>query len=274
MIATLIIVFREVLEAGLVVSVVMAATRGVPRRGLYVTVGVLLGVLGASILAAFADQVAHMFQGVGRQLLNAAVLAVAVVMLGWTVIWMSVHGRRVSAELKAVGKDVAEGRKPLTAIAVVVFVAVLREGSEVVLFLYGLLAGGDTSAFQVAIGVVFGILAGAAVCSILYLGLAAIPLKHVFSVIAVLVTLLAAGLAAQAVAQLQGAGWFAAWSQPLWDTEWLLSHHSIPGRILHTLVGYEDKPTAPQLIAYVLTIVVIFLWMRRVERAQHVKRPA
>ncbi|MEM7026253.1 MAG: FTR1 family protein, partial [Pseudomonadota bacterium] len=126
----------------------------------------------------------------------------------------------------------------------------------------------------VAIGIALGVLAGAAVSAILYFGLAAIPLRHVFKTIAVLVTLLAAGLAAQAVAQLQGAGMFAAWSQPLWNTEWLLSQQSILGRILHTLIGYNDKPTLPQLIAYILTIVAIFFWMRRVEQAQHVKKPA
>lgn len=196
MLATLIIVFREVLEAGLVVGVVLAATRGIPRRGLYISAGVLAGVLGASIVALFANDISSLFEGTGQELLNAGVLAVAVVMLVWTGLWMSTHGRELSAQMKSVGRDVAEGRKPLTALAIVLAAAVLREGFEVVLFLYGIVAGGGATASTLAVGGALGILAGAAVSGLLYFGIMAIPLKHVFKAISMLITLLAAGLAA------------------------------------------------------------------------------
>lgn len=268
MLAALVIVFREVLEAGLVVGVVLAATRGVSGRSWWIAGGVLAGVAGAVVVAALAGELSSLFEGSGRRIFNAAILAVAVVMLAWTVVWMSVHGRRMTADLKKVGKDVAEGRKPLAALAVVVGIAVLREGAEVVLFLYGMVASGEIGAFDVAAGGALGVLGGAAVAGALYLGLAAIPLQHVFKVIAVLITLLAAGLAAQAIGLLQAAGHLQVWSQPVWDTAHILRQGSIPGRILHTLVGYQARPSGLELVAYVATILAIVTALWSIERTR------
>lgn len=266
MLAALIIVFREVLEAGLVVGVVLAATRGVRGRGWWIAAGVVAGVAATAVVAGLAEQISSLFEGSGRKVFNAAILAVAVVMLGWTIVWMSVHGRQMTADLKKVGKDVAEGRKPLAALAVVVCVAVLREGVEVVLFLYGMVAGGEVTALDVVIGGGLGILGGAAVAGILYLGLAAVPIKHVFKVIAVLISLLAAGLAAQSVGLLQSAGYLQVWSGEAWDTSHILRQGSIVGRILHTLVGYMARPSGLELVAYAATLVAIFVSMRLVDR--------
>lgn len=266
MLAVLVIVFREVLEAGLVIGVVLAATRGVAGRAWWIGAGVAAGVAGALVMAGLADQIGSLFAGSGRQILNAVILAIAVGMLGWTVVWMSVHGRQMAAELKQVGRDVAEGRKPLKALAVVVCVAVLREGFEVVLFVYGTAAAGGVTALDVASGVGLGVLGGAAVAGALYLGLAAIPLQHVFKVISVLITLLAAGLAAQAVGLLQSAGYLNVWSQQIWDTSHILRQSSILGRILHTLVGYLQRPTGLEFAAYGTTIIAIVIAMQWVER--------
>ncbi|MBB3810523.1 FTR1 family iron permease [Pseudochelatococcus contaminans] len=266
MLAALIIVFREVLEAGLIVGVVLAASRGIRHRGLYVAGGVLAGVLGAAIIAVFADQISNLFDGTGQEILNAIVLAVAVVMLVWTGLWMSTHGRQLTEEIKTVGKDVVEGRKPLTALAIVVAAAVLREGFEVVLFLYGVVAAGGTTAASIAIGGFLGILAGAAVSALLYLGIVAIPLKHVFSAISVLITLLAAGLAAQSIGLLQSAGYFEVWADPLWDTSNILTEDSIVGRVLHSLVGYTAQPSGLQLVAYIGVIVITVVLTRAIRR--------
>ncbi|HKI82084.1 MAG TPA: FTR1 family protein, partial [Pseudodesulfovibrio sp.] len=93
MLPTAIIVFREVLEASLIISIVLAATKGVDKRGLWVGIGVALGILGAGVTAAFADTIANAVAGVGQELFNAAILFAAVFMLGWHNIWMQRHGR-------------------------------------------------------------------------------------------------------------------------------------------------------------------------------------
>src|SRR5262244_484355 len=151
MLGALIIVFREVIEAGLIVGIVMAATRGVPERGRWVTVGIVAGVLGAVIVAMFAGAISEAFQGSGQELFNALVLGLAVVMLMWHNAWMARHGREIAAEMRKLGTDVSEGARPLTALAVVIGLAVLREGSEVVLFLYGIFASG-TSGMSLFVG--------------------------------------------------------------------------------------------------------------------------
>ena len=83
MLGALIIVFREVIEAGLIVGIVMAATRGVAGRGRWITIGVGGGVLGAIIVAMFAGVISDAFQGAGQELFNASILGVAVIMLMW-----------------------------------------------------------------------------------------------------------------------------------------------------------------------------------------------
>src|SRR3954464_11486467 len=150
--AALIIVFREVFEAGLIVGIVLAVTRTVPHRNQWIAGGVLAGVLAACVVAAFAGALSNLFEGMGQELFNAAILVVAVIMLTWHNVWMARHGRELAGEVRAVGQAVAEGSKSLLALAVVVGVAVLREGSEVALFLYGVAASDGGSAWDVALG--------------------------------------------------------------------------------------------------------------------------
>jgi high-affinity iron transporter len=261
MLGALIIVFREVIEAGLIVGIVMAATRGVPDRSRWIMIGIGAGVLGAAVVAMFAGVISEAFQGAGQEMFNASVLGVAVIMLMWHNAWMARHGREIADEMRRVGTAVSQGAKPLTALAIVVGLAVLREGSEVVLFLYGIMASG-TSGSALIVGGLLGIAAGAAFSALTYLGLLAIPSRYIFSVTSWLIALLAAGMAAQAVQFLNNAGLVVALDRTLWDTSWLLSEKSIFGRLLHTLIGYIDRPSEMQLLVYVATLFAMFLLMR------------
>jgi high-affinity iron transporter len=268
MLATLVIVFREVIEAGLIVGIVLAATQGVPRRSLWVSYGVAGGVLGACLVAAFAGELASLFEGSGQEIFNATILLLAVCMLTWHNVWMAGHGREMAREMKAVGAEVSAGQRSLAALAIVVGVAVLREGSEVVLFLYGIATQGGTSQSAMLIGGALGLIAGAGVSALMFLGLLQIPAGKLFSVTAWLITLLAAGMAAQAVLFLQQGGYLQFLQSTLWDTSWLLSQDSIGGRLLHTLIGYSDAPNGAQLIAYIATIAII-MGLTRWEHARH-----
>ena len=264
MISALIIVFREVIEAGLIVGIVLAATAGVPRRGRAVLAGVGAGVLGACLVAGFAGELSNLFQGSGQEMFNAAILLLAVCMLTWHNVWMASHGREMARELKAAGHKVKTGERTLLALSVVVGVAVLREGSEVVLFLYGIAAQGGTTATGMVAGGSLGLVAGAAVSALMYFGLLTIPAGKLFQVTSGLITLLAAGMAAQAVLFLQNGGWLEYFTGTVWDTSWLVKDDSITGRLLHTLVGYSEAPNGAQLIAYGLTIALIIALMRLV----------
>jgi high-affinity iron transporter len=262
MLAALIIVFREVFEAGLIVGIVLAVTSSVPNRNRWIGGGVLAGVLAACLVAAFAGALSQLFAGMGQELFNASILCVAVVMLTWHNVWMAHHGREMAGEMRAVGQAVADGTKSLLALAVVVGVAVLREGSEVALFLYGVAASGGNSAISLAFGGLLGLALGVGVCLLTYFGLMRIPPKALFATTSVLITLLAAGMAAQAVAFLERANWLNSLDTVVWDSAWLLPETSIAGRTMHTLIGYTDQPTEMQLLVYVAVLIATFMLMR------------
>jgi high-affinity iron transporter len=269
--AALIIVFREVFEAGLIVGIVLAVTRSVPRRNRWIGGGVLAGVAAACLVAAFAGALSQLFEGMGQELFNAAILTIAVIMLTWHNVWMARHGKEIAGEMRAIGQAVAQGSKSLLALAVVVGVAVLREGSEVALFLYGVAASDGGSAASLTLGGLMGLALGVAVCLLTYFGLMRIPPRALFATTTVLITLLAAGMAAQAVAFLERANWLTLLDTVLWDSNWLLSESSIVGRALYTLVGYTDQPTEMQLLIYVVVVLATVMLMRLIgsERRQH-----
>ncbi len=273
MLPSLLIVFREVFEAGLIVGIVMAVTGGVARRGRWIAGGVVAGVLGACVLALFTGGLSQLFGGSGQELFNACILSFAVCMLGWHNIWMARHGRELAAEMRAAGEAVAAGAKSLAALALVVTIAVLREGSEVVLFLYGVAAAQGGAGAGMLIGGMIGLVLGALVCLLTYLGLVSVPVRYLFAVTSTLIAFLAAGMAAQAVAFLQQADLVTALDQTVWDTSWILRDDSLLGRALHTLVGYVDQPTAMQLIVYAATLIVIVVLMKLFAVAPPRQRP-
>ncbi len=263
MLPTAIIVFREVLEAALIVGVVLAASRGVPARGRWVCCGIVGGILGAMGVAAGAGEISAAIDGMGQELFDAAILFTAVGMLAWHNIWMSRHGREMAAEALKLGNAVRDGARPLWALAIVVGIAVLREGSEIVLFLYGIvLAGAGGSPIAMVIGGALGLALGAAAGTGIYLGLVSIPLRYLFTVTSWLVLLLAAGMASQGAAFLMQADLVPALGSNLWDTSFLLSETSLAGRVLHTLIGYSAQPAGIQVLFYIATILVIGGLMR------------
>src|SRR3954454_8092491 len=178
------------------------------------------------------------------------------------------HGREITGKMRAVGHDVADGSKSLLALAIVVGVAVLREGSEVALFLYGVAASDGESALSLALGGFLGLALGGGVCVLTYFGLMRIPPRALFATTTLLITLLAAGMAAQAVAFLERANWLTSLDNVVWDSGWLLSEASIPGRALHTLIGYTDQPTQMQLFVYLVVVAVTGLLMRLTARVR------
>ena len=266
MLSALIIVFREVLEAALVVGIVCAATRGVRGRGVMVTLGICVGIVGAVLVALGAERIAELAAGMGQELFNASILLTVVVMLGAHILWMSRHGEELARDAGRAGESVRTGQKPPRILAALVGLAVLREGSEVVLFLYGIAASGATVGAMFT-GSAAGIVLGALVGFALYSGLLTIPSRHLFAVSSVLLTLLAAGMAGQAAKFLIQADYLPALGY-LWDTSWLVSNDSVGGRVLATLVGYDAEPAGTQVLFYLAVIGVLVAGTWYVQRTR------
>jgi high-affinity iron transporter len=187
---------------------------------------------------------------------------VAVAMLGWHSIWMSRHSREMARQIAEVGKAVASGTRPLAGLAIVVGAAVLREGAEAVLFLYGVLVSSPGQKPEMALGGVLGLAGGVFLGYAMYAGLLQIPMKRLFTVTNALIVLLAAGMASQGIGFLISADLVPTWADAVWDTSGLLDETSLLGKMLHALIGYTARPAGTQIVAYVVTAVTIVLLSR------------
>jgi len=259
MISALIIVFREVLEAALVLGVLLAATRGVRGSRRWIAVGSAVGCAGATVVALFMSELEGSFSGDGEFLYNAALLAVASALIGWTVVWMGRHGREMASRMRNIGRSVESGDLPKTALAVVSMAAVMREGGEAVFFLFGAAEAAQQDGPTMLGGSVLGILLGVATGYGLYRGLLHIPVKYLFRVIGWLLMLLAAGMASQAAENLVAIEVLPPLVDPLWDTSSWLPQSGVVGSLLHVLAGYNDHPTGIQILIFVLVLGLISL---------------
>jgi high-affinity iron transporter len=266
MFAVAIIVFRETLEAALFVGILAAATRGLPGRSRYLSAGVLTGAVGALALAAVAERIGAMAGGVGQDLLNAAILGVALAMLTWHCIWVSNQGQKTAAEARALGQSFGQGARKPWALMAVVALSVLREGAETVLFVTGY-ARGSAQADTVT-GAIAGLAGGIVLGGVIYLGLSRVPVKRMFAVTNTLVLLLAASIASQLARALSQAGLIDLWGQSLWDTSGWLRVDSAVGTLAHTLAGYEAQPTGLQLAFYLVALFGIVAGTRWVKKSQ------
>jgi len=264
MLASLLIVFREAMEAGLVLGIVLAATEGVAGRGRWIAGGIAAGLAGAIMVAIFAGVLSDMFDGAGQEIFTATILLFAVAMLSWHILWMSRHARGMAAELRAVGTQVRLGQRSLAGLASVVGVAVLREGAEVVLFLFGVVSSSREGAAALALGGIAGLVLAGGMSWLLYRGLVAIPMRVLFRVTNGLIALLAAGMAATAAGLLHAVDLLPGWGERVWDSSALVEDGSIAGRALHALTGYTAHPSGIQIAAWLATLAVLAVTARAI----------
>jgi high-affinity iron transporter len=272
MLAASIIVLRESFEAALLIGIIAAATRSIAGRGRWISAGVLAGLAGACVVAALTERIASMFDGAGQELFNVCILGVAVVLLGWHNIWMSAHGAELASEAKRVGRDVEDGRRRLSTILIVIALAVLREGSESVLFLYGLMSNGEVTGAAIATGATLGLLMGAALGIVLYVGMLRIPMRWFFSITSTLILLIAAGMASRIAQFLIQADFLPSLQSPLWDLSSVLPTNSAAGGLLRALMGYDAAPDGMQVVFYIVTALVILTGMWCVRFASHAQK--
>ena len=257
MFPTATIVFREIIEIALVLGIVLAATRGLPKRMYLIVLGLALGVLGSVVIAFFTENISQAIDGMGQEIFNASIMFIAVVFLGWTVVWMKTHGRVLAQNLKIVGQDVLAGNRSRYVLTGVVALATFREGAEIVLFTYSMTASGAFPMSEIIIGGVIGAVGGSIVGFMLYLGLLKAAQKHLFAVTSWMLILLTAGMAAQGANFLIAAGVLPELYPQVWDTSALLSGGSFLGETLKVLVGYTPRPTGMELAFYMTALLSV-----------------
>lgn len=270
MFGTAIIVFREVLEASIIIGIIAAATRNVAGSRLWLVTGLLAGLSGAGMIAVFTDVIGALASGLGQEIMNASVLGIAVLMLAWHNIWMSSHGAALAANARSAGCEIRDGRRACSVLFLIVGLAVLREGSETVLFLYGIAASESGGRSSMMIGGLIGMSLGIAVGYTIYAGLLRVSLRWFFLATSVLVLMLAAGMASQAAHFLIQADLLPGLATPLWDTSSALPQNGLPGMLLHSLIGYDARPAGMQLVFFVAVLLAITLGMKWAARPQRV----
>ena len=263
MTSALVIVFREMLEMALVLGVLFAATKGMRQSRQWIGLGVGAGVIGALLFALFMEEIEGSFDGDGEFLFNAAILGIASLLIAWTVVWMSSHGREMAEKMRRVGQSVMDGDAPRAALAVVAAAAVLREGGEAVFFLFGAAQTVQQDGASVLTGAAFGVLLGALTGYVIYRGLVKIPLRHLFGVIGWMLIVLAAGMASQSAYNLVIIDVLPALVDPLWNTSAVLSESSIMGEVLHVMMGYSDQPSGMQMLVFTIALISMGLLNQR-----------
>jgi len=261
MIAGYLLGLREGLEAALILGVTFGVLKRLRRSELApaawrgVAAAVVISVLGALILFSVGARL----EGPTEEIFEGLTMLLAAGILTWMILWMGVNGRRVQLGLE---RDVEEAalRRQTSAIFVVTFIAVLREGVETALFL-------SAAAFQDAqTAVVLGGLAGIATAAVLGWGLyratIRLSLRRFFQVTGWLLILFAAGLLAHGVHEFVEVGLLPALIDPVWDTSAVLSEASPMGILLRTLFGYNADPTLLEVIAYAAYFAAVLVGQR------------
>ncbi|MFA0028727.1 FTR1 family protein [Vibrio breoganii] len=263
MFASMAIVSREGFEMVLIITLLLAATNQVKGANKWILLGGIAGVCVSILLASLALSNAYIASLLKAKLTGAIILILASLLIAWTVIWMKSEGKKIGQKISNI--DVSDATSPLLSLSIVTFLTVVREGSEVVLFLLGLMSQSGVSVHSIILGSVFGALEAIVIGVLMYFGLIRVNIGKVFDVFAVIMTFLSAGMAANAVAKLSSIGLVPSLIPQVWNTTPYFDHHTNwLALVMHVVFGYTEKPSLMQLIVYTSTLVVIFALSKRV----------
>ena len=264
MIQTLLIAWRETLEAALIVGILATyLSRSGQRAGLrYVWLGAAAAVLAALGCAAASRSAITLLEPDTQELLQAAILFVAVWVLSWMVVWMSRRGREMRGDLHRKAARALEGGR-LFGLAVIAFVAVFREGLETVLFLWGVVAEGSVGAASLAGAGLLGAWLAVGTAWLFFRGFAFLQLQTFFRVTGTLLLLVAAGLLASGVNKLIALDYLSPIVPQVWNTSWLIGDGSPIGAVLSALIGYRSRPSLLEVLVFVAYFPPMLWALRR-----------
>ncbi|OGO15507.1 MAG: hypothetical protein A2Z14_01665 [Chloroflexi bacterium RBG_16_48_8] len=263
MIPGFLIGLREGLEAALVVGLTLGVLSKMGRQGYRTAVwaGVTLAIILSFVIAGLLQFFGASLEGTIEEVFEGVMMLVAAGVLSWMIIWMHRQGPLMQQGMESdVRQAVLQGQRwGLFGIA---FFAVLREGVETALFLTA--AALTVSASETLIGGVAGVITAALLGWLIFATTVRLNIRRFFQVTGVLLILLAAGLVAHGVHELNEAGWVPAIIDPIWDINHILSEESLFGQLLKALFGYNGNPSLTEFLAYIGYYILIFIGLRKV----------
>ena len=251
------VIFREFLEMAILLGIILAATKNVRGRGVYIATGAMCGVFCAAVLAFFTKQLAMAFDSIGDEVFDSVVILFTVFVIGWTAVWMQGYTLYIKQEVDSIATQIESGNTHKVLLTLMVAGTIFREASEIVLFIYSIITSSSVSSVDCLSGFLIGAVGGLSFGVALYFGLLKFAGKYVFKICSILLIFIAAGLAAQAAGILTSVGVLTNLTCSAWDSSWLISDGSILGRILKILIGYEAKPNMMQIAFYCATLTVL-----------------
>lgn len=269
MLSTYLLSLREGLEAALIIGILLGALSKIRRTDLSPTLWLgTLSAIGVSILTAILLTTFGMsLKDPAEAIFEGITMIIAAGILTWMIFWMSKQARFLKSELEAgVNKAVASaGKSPVFWLA---FIAVVREGIELALFITAAFFAGNQSGIasdiiQTLVGTILGVGTAALLSWTLFASTVRLDLRRFFQVTGFLLILFAAGLIAHGVHEFNEVGWIPSVIEHVWNLDAVISETSLLGQLLKTLFGYSSSPSLTEMIAYFTYLaVVIVLWRR------------
>ncbi|HEX9840316.1 MAG TPA: FTR1 family protein [Anaerolineales bacterium] len=269
MLPTYLLSLREGLEAALIIGIVLGALTKIRRDDLSSAVWLgTLSAVGVSILTAvLLTSFGMSLEETAEQIFEGITMLIAAGILTWMIFWMRKQARFLKSELEA-GVNKAAASTGKRAMFWLAFVAVVREGVELALFITAAFFAGDqsqvtTNIIQTLAGTILGLGTAALLGWTLFATTVRLDLRRFFQVTGILLILFAAGLVAHGIHEFNEVGWIPVVVEHIWDVNSIIDETSLGGQLLRTLFGYNGNPSLTEMIAYFAYLIVVSIFWRR-----------
>jgi len=271
-----IITFRETFEVALIAGIVLSFLKRTKqsRHNIIVYSGIGLAVAVSIVLALIINQVAGGFSGETEEIFEGVMMYLSVIFLSFMILWTIKHKHHVKEIEEHVSTDLNANYK--TGLFLLIFIAVLREGVETVLFLRVIIVAHEKSILAVSAFSLLGIVAAVAIAWALFKGMVRFNMKKFFNISSTLLILFAAGLLAHGTHELQEAGILPVVVEHLWDINpgsitHPLHEKGVVGSVFKSLFGYNGNPSLIEVLSYLAFLLITLGWWRNYEKQQELK---
>ncbi|KJV57557.1 iron permease FTR1 family protein [Orientia chuto str. Dubai] len=254
-----VIIFREMLEISIFISIISAATLGIANSRNYIIFGIVIGSMISILLAFIFAQISLMFDGFGAEIFSIAIIFLTIVMVAYTIVKVVNYNSKLKQWFGNLQNEICIGTTSKWAISLMVAATIIREGIEIILFLGSIIAT-DRAVYvtDYLIGSIIGSIAALLIGYSIYNGLMVISPKYFFKVSFWLLLFIAAALSSEAAVIMTSSGIIISGSEVLWNSAWFISDESLLGRVLKALIGYTTTPNMAQVVFYISTLLGLY----------------
>lgn len=229
-----------------------------------------MGAIVSVALAFVFNMLLGGFRGSAEALYEGIIMLSAAALISWMIVWMISQKKLIRKNIEQKVDQHVEENHPL-GIFFLVFLSVIREGIETVLFLHAAYLQASSAGAQL-FGGALGISLAILISVLFFRGMGRLSMQRCFSVTSVLLVLFAAGLVAHGIHELQEAAVLPIYAEHIWDTNWLLNESGTVGGLMKGVFGYNGNPNLIEVLGYVLYLLGIGLvWTRMNRKEAYVK---